>query len=377
MGKSAHRACAVSRSTGEVLFNKPLANREGPIDEALALAGPDALVVVDQKRNIGALVLERARAANMEAAYLPGLSMKRARDMFPGVAKTDEIDAEVIARTAVGMPWTLRPVAEDGGSGAEIRLLASQRRFLTKGSTQSKNRLRSVLLEIDPAFEAAVDLGLAWHVAVLAELGGAVGIASAGKRRYRALVSEKLGVPWPKAEGLWVAARASSASDRPHTAAEDEAVAMLAARISEDQARAAVVEAALESPIAEDAVYRALLTVPGVGPKTASALVAGVDIALFSSHDKLASFTGLAPCDRQSGTSVNSASSSKGGNKELKNLLIFSCNSLIKTKAEFGRYYIACRERGMQHNQALKATARKRLKVIFAVMRDARPYVPA
>lgn len=220
---------------------------------------------------------------------------------------------------------------------------------------------------------SAVDSGLAWHVAVLVKFGGAVGIASAGNKRYRTLVSEKMGVPWTKAEGLWTAARTSSASGRPRTATEDEAVSMLAARISEDQARAAAVEAALESLIAKDAAYQALLTVPGIGPESASALVAGVDIALFSIHDKLASFTGLAPCGRQSGTSVNFASSSKGGNKDLKNLLIFSCNSLVRTKTEFDRYYLGCRERGMRHNKTLKATARRRLKVIFAVMRDTRP----
>lgn len=131
VGKSAHRACAVSRSTGEALFNASVDNRADPIDGILARAGAEALVVVDQKRNIGALVLERARAAGMGVAYLPGLSMKRARDTFPGTAKTDEIDAEVIARTAVGMPRTLGPIAadDDAGAGAEIRLLASQRRF--------------------------------------------------------------------------------------------------------------------------------------------------------------------------------------------------------------------------------------------------------
>ena len=161
VGKAAHRACAVSCKTGEILFNGAIENREGPIDEVLGLAGRGALVVVDQKRSIGALVLERPRAAGVDVAYLPGLSMKRARDMLPGVAKTDEIDAEVIARTAIGMPWTLRPVAAGDDESAEIRLLSSQGRFLTRCSTSSKNRLRSVLLEIDPAFEAAVDLGLA------------------------------------------------------------------------------------------------------------------------------------------------------------------------------------------------------------------------
>lgn len=377
VGKSAHRACAVSRETGEILFNKALENRESSIDETLGLAGRDALVVVDQKRNIGALVLERARAAGMDVAYLPGLSMKRARDMFPGIAKTDEIDAEIIARTAIGMPWCLRPVAEDGESDAEIRLLASQRRFLTKCSTQSKNRLRSVLLEIDPAFEAAIDLGMRWQISVLAEFGGAVGIASAGRRSYRAFALKKIEAPEAAADELWSAARQSAKSNRPHTASEDATVKALAERIANDLDGAASAGSAIGSLLADNVVYKALLTIPGIGPKTASALVAGVDISLFSNHNKLASFTGLAPSNKQSGSSLDSVSSSKTGNKELKNLLIFSCNSLVGTKGEFGRYYEACRERGMQHNKALKAVARKRLKVIFAIMRDARPYVRA
>lgn len=54
-------------------------------------------------------------------------------------------------------------------------------------------------------------------------------------------------------------------------------------------------------------------------------------------------------------------------------MLIFSCNSLVGTKGEFGRYYDACRERGMRHNKALEAVARKRLKVIYAAMRGRPP----
>lgn len=75
--------------------------------------------------------------------------------------------------------------------------------------------------------------------------------------------------------------------------------------------------------------------------------------------------------------SANSVSSSPEGNKRLKNLLIFSCLSLARSAGEFGRHYRACRARGMRHTCALKATARKRLKVIYAVMRDGRPYAPA
>lgn len=377
VGKSAHRACAISRKTGEVLFNRPLANREGAIDAVLKDAGINALVVVDQKRNIGALVLERARHAKMDAAYLPGLSMKRARDIFPGIAKTDEIDAEIIARTAIGMPQALRPIGKDDKSSTEIRLLASQARFLTKNITQSKNRLRAVLLEVDPAFEAAVDLGVAWQIKVFAKFGGAIGIAKAGKRRYQAFAIEKNRATQKAACTLWDAACVSSESDRVHTTAENSAVEMLAAKISEDTGRLTEIECAIKILLRDNPTYYALLTVPGIGPKTACALVAGIDISLFKNHDKLASFTGLAPSNKQSGTSINSSTASKSGNKELKNLLIFTCNSLIGTDNEFGQYYKICRERGMKHNMALKAVARKRLKVIFAVMRDARPYIQA
>ena len=125
VGKATHQACAVCRTTGKVLLNDPLDNKEDSIDKVLGSAGVEALVVVDQKRNIGALVPERARSAGMDVAYLPGLPMKRSRDILPGIAKTNEIDAKVIAHTTVGMPWALRSVAEDGGSGAEIRLLAA------------------------------------------------------------------------------------------------------------------------------------------------------------------------------------------------------------------------------------------------------------
>ena len=78
--------------------------------------------------------------------------------------------------------------------------------------------------------------------------------------------------------------------------------------------------------------------------------------------------------NRQSGTSISSVSASRQGNKRLKNLLIFSCNSLARSKNCFGDYYRKCRERGMCHGEALKAVARKRIKVIYAIMRDRVPY---
>lgn len=373
VGKSSHRACAVDAS-GEVLFNREVANRPADIDRALAEAGAGARVVVDQKRNIGALVVARARAAGNPVSYLPGIAMKKARDMFPVTAKTDAIDAEVIARTAAGMPWTLREVAEETPAAASLRMLAAQRDFAVGSRTRAVNRLRAVLLEADPAFESAVDPSSRWQLAVLAELGGPFGIRAAGLRRFRSVAERAGGARRAASDRLWAAAAASASSGRPELAAESELVRSLAARAAADSAEAARLDALISDSLAGDEAYEALLTVPGVGPKTAAALVTLVDVSMFRSHDELAAYAGLAPCNRQSGTSLNSSSPSRGGNRTLKNLLIYSCTSLVGTDNRFGRYYDSCRARGMRHNKALKAVARKRLKVIYAIMRDGTPY---
>ena len=48
--------------------------------------------------------------------------------------------------------------------------------------------------------------------------------------------------------------------------------------------------------------------------------------------------------------------------------------SSANTSGRYGEYYRACRARGMGHGRALKAVARKRLRAIYAVMRDRVPY---
>ena len=253
-------------------------------------------------------------------------------------------------------------------------MLAAQRDFAVASRTRAVNRLRAVLLEADPAFEAAVDPSSRWQLAVLSELGGPFGMRAAGLRRFRSVAERAGGARRAASDRLWAAAAASASSGRPELAAESELVRSLAARVAADGAEAARLDELISDSLAGDGTYEALLAVPGVGPKTAAALVTLVDITLFRSHDELAAYAGLAPCNRQSGTSLNSSAPSRGGNRALKNLLIYSCTSLVGTGNRFGRYYDACRARGMRHNKALKAVARKRLKVIYAVMRDGEPY---
>ena len=184
VGKSFHWAIGLDAS-GEIAINRRLENRADDVDALLDEAGEGALVVVDQKNNIGSLVVRRCRARGVDVGYMPGKTMKQARDMFPGTAKSDRIDAEVIARTALGMRRVVLPIAETDDLGASVSLLSSQLAYATRRATMARNRLHAVLLESDPAFEAACDLSSAWQLSAMAGLGGAAGIAAAGRRRYR------------------------------------------------------------------------------------------------------------------------------------------------------------------------------------------------
>lgn len=344
VGKSSHWACLVDRD-GEVLASAPVRNREAELDALFASAPAGALVVVDQFRDIGSLAVRRARAAGL----------------FAGEAKTDERDAAVIARTALGVPDSLSGVPGRGEALEAARALSSQRDHVVACATRDKNRLRAVLLESCPALEAAVDLSDRRWLELLAGFGGAWGIARSG-------------AGGPRAEAAGEAAAASTAPPPALVEAENRQVMFLAARISEALDEAGALEAETAALLEGDETYACLLTVPGIGPRTAAQLAVSVDIGRFPDHDHLASYCGIAPRVRSSGTSVRSVRASRRGDARLKSLLIFSCNSLVRSSGRYGEYYRACRARGMGHGRALKAVARKRLRAIYAVMRDRVPY---
>ena len=66
-GKETHRTCVVDLA-GAVLSSKPIANAESELDALMGQCPDDTLVVVDRRRNIGALALRRA---SMERAKRP------------------------------------------------------------------------------------------------------------------------------------------------------------------------------------------------------------------------------------------------------------------------------------------------------------------
>jgi transposase len=157
VGKSNHHAVAVDAG-GKKLLDKPLPNDEEKLKEILVslLEKGRVLVVVDQPATIGALPVAVAIATGVEVAYLPGLTMRRVADLFPGEAKTDARDAKIIAETARTMPHTLRDIALDDEQAAELSMLCGFDQDLCDQITATSNRIRGLLTQIHPSLERAI-----------------------------------------------------------------------------------------------------------------------------------------------------------------------------------------------------------------------------
>ena len=79
----------------------------------------------------------------------------------------------------------------------------------------------------------------------------------------------------------------------------------------------------------------------------------------FNSAAHLASYAGLIPRTRQSGTSIKSETVSHAGNKRLKRALFLSAFASLHSDPVSRRYCDKKRLAGKRHNQALIALAHK------------------
>ena len=102
---------------------------------------------------IGAVPVDRGSACGHQVAYLPGLSMRRIADLYPGNAKTDARDAFVIADTARAMPHTLRRVDTGDDTLTELDVLVGFDDGLAGEATRISHRIRGLLTGIHPALD--------------------------------------------------------------------------------------------------------------------------------------------------------------------------------------------------------------------------------
>ena len=121
-----------------------------------------------------------------------------------------------------------------------------------------------------------------------------------------------------------------------------------------------------------------LHTIPGIGIIGAATILAEIgDISRFKNSSALVAFAGIDPTVRQSGE-FNSTHNhmSKRGSPYLRHAIFLAATTCSFHNSPLNAYYKKKRDQGKHHLTATGAVARKLTTIIYAVLRDSKPYEP-
>lgn len=123
-----------------------------------------------------------------------------------------------------------------------------------------------------------------------------------------------------------------------------------------------------------------LTTITGIGPTLAAVILSeiGGDIRRFSSPAKLAAYAGVDPTVKQSGDFFGSRMKmSKRGSPYLRRAIWLASTVAAFKDPAIHALYERKRAEGKDHMTVIGHVCRKMISIIFAVLRDNTPYVPA
>ncbi|MFF4716568.1 IS110 family transposase [Streptomyces eurythermus] len=380
VGKGEHHATAVTPA-GKKAFDKRLPNSEPKLRELfekLQAKHGTVLVVVDQPASIGALPLAVARDTGCQVAYLPGLTMRRIADLYPGEAKTDARDAFIIADAARAMPHTLRALEVEDETVAELEMIVGFDDDLAGEATRISNRLRGLLTQIHPSLERVLGPRIQ-HPAVLLMLdqfGSPAQLRKAGRRRLVNLIRAKAPRMAERLVDNVFTALDEQTVVVPGTDAAALIVPSLANQLKSVLDQRKLLAARIEELLEAHPLSKVLTSMPGIGVRTGARILIDVgDGSSFPSAAHLAAYAGLAPATRSSGSSIRGQQPSRRGNKQLKRAFFLSAFAALTDPASRA-YYDKKIAQGKHHTQALLCLARRRADVLFAMLRDGTFYDP-
>ncbi|MBB4779575.1 transposase [Streptomyces rapamycinicus] len=373
-----HHHCVVINADGERLLSRRVLNDETEllhlIGDVLAISA-DVLWAVDLNHGGAALLICLLLSHDQPMAYLTGLAVHRASATYKGEGKTDAKDAFVIAdqarvRRDLGL---LRPGDE---IAVDLRTLTNRRLDVVFDRTRQINRLRAQLLEIFPALERSLDLVNKGPVMLLTGYQTPAAIRRAGVQRIETwLKNRKVRGAAALAKTVVEAARAQMTA-LPGEKLAAAMVVRLAKGVMALDEEIVELDALIEATFREHPHAEVIRSLPGMGPKLGAEFIAatGGDMDAFGSADRLAGFAGLAPRPRDSGrVSGNLRRPRRYHRGLLRSMYLSAMVSITKCPASKA-YYQRKRSEGKGHKQALLALARRRLNVLWAMIRDGQCY---
>lgn len=338
------------------LFSLKVSNHEAQLLEvmtAVSEIGAHRVWAIDILGTPSALLVALLAQAGEPVRYALGRVVSTMSAAYTGEGKTDAKDAYVIAETA--RIRTDRAVVDaDTDLVRSLGVLIGHRADLVADRVRMINRLRDLLASVFPALEREFDFACCKGALMLL-----TGYATPGALRRR---GEARLARWLRQRRVCgyadLAARAVTAAQSQHTVlAGQDVTASIVAELAGTSCPSTNALKLLDQQIQDAFVQQPQAAVsesmPGFRPVLgASLLVAAGDLAAFPTAGNL--------------------HKPRHYSRPLRHALYLSAQTSMMRAGPNRNYYRKKRDQGRTHNQAVIALARRRIDVLWALLRDNR-----
>jgi transposase len=375
IGKIHHWVCAVDQD-GTVLLSVKVANDETEIQQVIAAFTETSVLsewAVDIIGAPSALLLALLTQSDQTVRYASGRVVAAMSAAYTGEGKTDAKDAYVIAET-LRLRNDLNVIDNQTDLVRSLAVLTGHRADLVADRVRMINRLRDLMTSVFPALEREFDY--ASHKGALVLLTG-----YATPQQIRRIGETRLTI-WLRKRNVYnsatVAARAVTAARGQHVVlAGQQTTAGIITELAESILRLDTRIKTLDTEIGgvfdqhDDAAI--IQSMPGFGPILGASLLVGTrDLRAFPTAGHLAAAAGLVPVPNDSGRRVGNLHRPTQYSRGLRHVFYLSAQTSMMRPGPNRDFYLKKRDEGRTHTQAVIALARRRVDVLWALLRDRR-----
>jgi transposase len=140
----------------------------------------------------------------------------------------------------------------------------------------------------------------------------------------------------------------------------------------------AIYDKEIESEASRNIKCKEIMKIEGIGPLTATAIVATMgDAKLFKNGREASAWLGLVPKQHSSGEKTRLSGVSKRGDRYMRTLLIHGARSVVKTcgrKTDKRSVWVANKKQRSGYNKAAVALANKNARIIWSMLATGESY---
>ena len=373
---------AMGLSSGEVLEEFEIEHRPEGFQEFFSRIEkhhnkePGSVAVAMEGYNGHARPLDSmVRQRGYRLYNLNNLKFARFKEIFPGAAKSDRIDARKgleLFQLSDHLPLAKEVLQEVTGTPPEnevLKRLTRRRRRLVNERVRVVNNLQADLQAVCPGLlEITGEASNQWFLNFLLS-------ADTLPQLARLKRSTLLKIP---AVGVKSAAMIEHWQKRAHFSQE---VNWVGEMIQEDARRCVELDEKIKrleakiAGIAKDSkIAKILRSIPGFGPVCTSELAGEVGtIERFASEGSLSLYLGMSTLDNRSGK-YQGTKAPKHVNTRAKAAMMIGVDRHRKYVPESQRYYAKKRSEGKKHNQAVRSLGRHLSRIIYKMLTEEREY---